>query len=345
MSARGAERKRHTDGIFHARGAPWTSRDDSYRERRFRRGRERANPPVAKRRAIGDDARGGRPASPVAPIPPPRSFVRSPQKCFAANRCFRHTSTRHVLHRYALTDESFSLQPGNGASRDSSGMTSRVARLSSVPIEGDVDALSWDVLHAAAAQGTPRTWYPEEGAEAGGVSRRGSFTASRSRWWWAPRSGTRRPGSTGDAPASRAWCIYDWFGVRGRTFSSIPYTRRARNRAARILVGRRRGSVRQSSASRRQQRKREGRWCRALGRRGGRSAGREGAHPESRSFRRARGSPSNVAGPISRPRASCGVRPGATPASSSSLALRRGRLPDFCSCAEKRCLRRVAHQR
>ena len=226
-------------------------------------------------------------------------------------------------------------------------MTRRVARLSSVPIEGDVDALSWDVLHAAAAQGTHHArgiLRERERRREGSVG--GDFTASRSRgWWWAPRSGTRRPGSTGDAPASRAWCIYDWFGVRGRTFSSIPYTRRARNRAARILVGRRRGSVRQSGASRRQQRKREGRWCRALGRRGGRSAGREGAHPESRSFRRARGSPSNVAGPISRPRASCGVRPGATPASSSSLALRRGRLPNFCSCAEKRCLRRVAHQR
>ena len=209
--------------------------------------------------------------------------------------------------------------------------------MSSVPVEGDVDALSGDVLHAAAAQGThhARGILRERERRREGSVGGDHFTASRSRgWWWAPRSGTRRPGSTGDAPASRAWCIYDWFGVRGRTFSSIPYTRRARNRAARILVGRRRGSVRQSGASRRQQRKREGRWCRALGRRGGRSAGREGAHPESRSFRRARGSPSNVAGPISRPRASCGVRPGATPASSSSLALRRGRLPNFC-CSGK----------
>ena len=226
-------------------------------------------------------------------------------------------------------------------------MTSRVARLSSVPIEGDVDALSWDVLHAAAAQGThhARGILRKGSGPRGGSRRRDHAAASRSRgWWWAPRSGTRRPGSTGDAPASRAWCIYDWFGVRGRTFSSIPYTRRARNRAARILVGRRRGSVRQSSASRRQQRKREGRWCRALGRRGGRSAGREGAHRKVAVFAELgdlhRTSPVRY-----RAHASCGVRPGATPASSSSLALRRGRLPNFCSCAEKRCLRRVAHQR
>ena len=74
--------------------------------------------------------------------------------------------------------------------------------------------------------------------------------------------------------------------------------------------------------------------ARGARRRGGRRGGREGAHPGSRSFRRARGSPSNVAGPISRRRASvvCGLAP--DPAASSSLALGRRtnsgkRLRDF----------------
>ena len=117
-------------------------------------GADARHPRAVKRRAATRrDPRGGRrptrrgdPSAAQFRSIAAEMFIREPM--FQAHLC----ATRLALVR--VHGGEFLLTARDGASRDSRGMTRRVARLSSVPVERDVDALSGDVFHAAAAQRT-----------------------------------------------------------------------------------------------------------------------------------------------------------------------------------------------